>query len=379
MSMTNTFLKTRKKKILHILVLPKLAGSQRISLSLLKGLSNNEYQKYVLFSNDVVDFELFSKCKKEFEDANVTVLISRNMYRKIGKKDVLALLEIYRLCKKERFDVVHTHSTKPGFIGRIAATLAHTPIIIHTVHGLAFHKYIRFPIWQFYWLCEMVASFFCTKIVLVNAYYKKYFKFFQSKLLTIYNGIDFNILDFKNKKCCKIIKVLFIGRLDTPKDPLTLLQAAKEVIKEEPETCFTLVGDGDMYKDCEIFIKNNHLEQNIILTGWQSDITKYYITHHIFISSSIYEAFGLMFIEAGYYKLPVVTTNVEGIPEVIENMVTGLLSPPRCPQLLAKNVLYLIRNEEQRKYMGENGYKRVTSLFDIKQMKEKYYKLYQGK
>jgi glycosyltransferase involved in cell wall biosynthesis len=358
-------------------VLPKLAGSQRISLAILKGLLNSEYRKYVLFSNDVVDVELMFQCKKAFEDAGVTVLFSRNMYREIGLKDVLALIEIYKLCKKERFDIVHTHSTKPGIIGRIAAALAHTPLIIHTVHGLAFHKYVGFPIWQFYWFCEMVASFFCTKIVLVNTYYSKYFKLFHSKLLTIYNGIDFDIIDFTNDRYCRKIRVLFVGRLDTPKDPLTLLQAAKEVIKEEPETCFTLVGDGEKYKECETFIKNNHLEQNITMTGWQSDITGYYKTHHIFISSSIYEAFGLMFIEAGYYKLPVVATNVEGIPEVIEDTVTGLLSPPRCPHLLAQNVLYLIRNNEQRKYMGENGYKRVTSLFDIKRMKEKYYKLYQ--
>lgn len=377
--MSNNFSRTGSKKILHILVLPKLAGSQRISLAILKGLSNTEYQKYVLFSNDVIDNESMFQCKKAFEDAGVTVLFSQNMYRKIGLKDVLALTEIYKLCKKERFDIVHTHSTKPGIIGRIAATLAHTSLIIHTVHGLAFHKYVRFPIWQFYWLCEMAASFFCTKIVLVNTYYKKYFKFFQSKLLTIYNGIDFDILDFKNDKYCEILKVLFIGRLDTQKDPMTLLQAAKEVITEEPETCFTLVGDGEKYKECEMFIKNNRLDQNITLTGWQNNITEYYKTHHIFISSSIYEAFGLMFIEAGYYKLPVVATNVEGIPEVIENMVTGLLSPPRCPHLLAQNVLYLIRNDEQRKCMGENGRKRVTLLFNAKQMKEKYYKIYQNK
>jgi glycosyltransferase involved in cell wall biosynthesis len=66
-----------------------------------------------------------------------------------------------------------------------------------------------------------------------------------------------------------------------------------------------------------------------------------------------------MFLEAGYHKLPVVATNVEGVPEVIDNNVTRLLSSPRNPHLLAQNVLYLIRNEEQRKIMGKNGYKRV--------------------
>lgn len=183
---------TVRKKILHILVLQKLAGSQHVSLEILKNLPDDEYSKYVLFSNDFVEDELKLQCIKAFENAGVVVLISKNMYRKIGPRDLPAFIEIYKLCRKERFDIVHTHSTKPGFIGRIAATLAKTPAVIHTVHGLAFHDYLGFPLWQFYWLCEMAASFFCTKIVLVNNYYRKYFRFFDSKVSTIYNGVDFS-------------------------------------------------------------------------------------------------------------------------------------------------------------------------------------------
>jgi glycosyltransferase involved in cell wall biosynthesis len=173
-----------------------------------------------------------------------------------------------------------------------------------------------------------------------------------------------------------MVKVLFVGRLDTPKDPLTILQTVQEVIKEEPETYFTLVGDGEKYRECETFISNNHLENNVCLAGWQSDVSKYYTTHQIFIASSIYEAFGLMFLEAGYYKLPVVATNVEGIPEVIEDKVTGLLSSPRNPYLLAQNLLQLIKNEKQCKDMGERGYERVTNLFSSEKMVEEYRKLY---
>jgi glycosyltransferase involved in cell wall biosynthesis len=174
-----------------------------------------------------------------------------------------------------------------------------------------------------------------------------------------------------------MIKVLFVGRLDTPKDPLTMLRAAQEVLVEEPETFFTLVGDGEQYKICDTFVKDNHLENNIYLAGWQSDVTTYYRTHHIFMASSIYEAFGLIFLEAGYYKLPVVATNVEGIPEVVEDKVTGLLSPPKNYHVLAQNVLRLIRNKEQRIYMGKMAYKRVTTMFSSIYMVKQYKKLYE--
>ncbi|MDR0551879.1 MAG: glycosyltransferase [Spirochaetaceae bacterium] len=185
-----------RRKILHIQVLPKLSGVQRISLEIFKSLSNEEYDKYILFSGDAADGSLTINCVEEFEKAGAKVLFSKNMCREIGFKDIAAFIEIYKLCKKERFDIVHTHSTKPGIIGRIAATLAHVPLVIHTVHGLAFHNYIKFPKWQFYWICEMFASFFCAKIVLVNHYYSRYFKFFKSKLMTIYNGVDFSM--YKN-------------------------------------------------------------------------------------------------------------------------------------------------------------------------------------
>jgi glycosyltransferase involved in cell wall biosynthesis len=366
------------KKILHIQVIPKLSGVQRVSLEILKHLSNEKYEKYILWGNDDIDDAVKFQCKEEFEKIGVKVLFTRNLYRAIGLKDILAFIEIYKLCKKERFDIVHTNSTKPGIIGRIAATLARIPVVIHTVHGLAFHKYVKFPIWQFYWICEMIASFFCTKIVLVNTYYSKYFKYFGSKLLTIYNGIDFSIYQNSknNNTINEKVKILFVGRLDTQKDPLTLLRAAKEVLKEEPDTHFSLVGDGEKREECEMFIQNNHLGNNVFLEGWQYDVAKYYETHHIFMNSSIYEAFGIIFIEAGYHKLPIAATNVEGIPEVIEDKVTGLLSPPRDPHKLAQNVLYLIRNEKQRKLMGENGYRRVISLFNAMQMAEKYENLY---
>jgi glycosyltransferase involved in cell wall biosynthesis len=113
------------------------------------------------------------------------------LYREIGIRDIGAFIEIYSICKRERFDIVHTHSTKPGIIGRIAAKLAHVPLVIHTVHGLSFHDFVKFPRWHFYWICEMIASFFCDNIVLVNNYYRKYFKLFKSKVITIYNGVNF--------------------------------------------------------------------------------------------------------------------------------------------------------------------------------------------
>ena len=160
------------KKILHIQVLPKLSGAQKVSLDILRSLPT-EYDKYILFG-DLLDSGDKADCIKQFEKVGVKVLLLSELKREICWNDIHAFWKIFKLCKKEKFDIVHTNSTKPGIIGRIAATLAGVPLVIHTVHGLAFHQFMKFPRWHFYWLCEMFASLFCDKIILVNQYYSKY-------------------------------------------------------------------------------------------------------------------------------------------------------------------------------------------------------------
>lgn len=367
-----------KKKILHIQVLPKLSGVQRISLEIIRLLPNNEYDKYILFSNSTDKGDM-SECIKQFELAGVKVLLSDNLKREICLSDFSAFVEIYKLCRKEKFDIVHTHSTKSGIVGRIAAYIACVPLVIHTVHGLSFHKFIKSPKWQFYWLCEMFSSLFCDKITLVNNYYGRYFNWFKRKTSTIYNGLDYSGFKIDNDMIIDENSILYVGRLDLQKDPITLLKAAKLVCDINPLAKFTLVGDGEKYEECNNFIEQNNLTRNVFLEGWQSDISKYYQSHSIFAMSSIYESFGLIFLEAGYYKLPVVATNVEGIPEVVKNNITGLLSDPKDYKALANNILKLLNDSNLRVDMGKKGYERVTTMFTIERMVSQYISLYQYK
>ncbi len=371
------------KKILHILVLSQISGSQRISLDILRNLPNDEFEKHVLFGTEIKG-DKRQECQRLFEEAGVKVIYLNSLKRSIGLSDLSAATAIYKLCRKERYDIVHTHSTKPGIIGRIAATVAHVPIVIHTVHGLAFHDYIKFPKWQFYWLCEMFASCFCDHIVLVNQYYKKYFKWFKHKTCTIYNGVDFSQYHdikylTKQEGHEPTIKILFVGRLDTPKDPLTLLKAAQIVIRAIPSVQFTIVGNGELYDTCKQFIHANNMEEYINLAGWQNDVGPFYEKHDIFVLTSIYESFGLIFVEAGYHYLPIVTTNVEGIPEVVKNGKTGFLSNARDYKKIADYIIQLAKDPQLRIKMGENAHVWVSEHFSIKQMVDKYIDIYNCK
>jgi glycosyltransferase involved in cell wall biosynthesis len=110
--------------------------------------------------------------------------------------------------------------------------------------------------------------------------------------------------------------------------------------------------------------------------GWQNSLSDYYQAADIFISSSIYEAFGLTFLEAGYHKLPIISTNVEGIPEVVLNEKTGLLCNPRDYNVMSENIIRLSNDSQLRSLLGKNGYKYVTKKFSVSDMVSKYEAVY---
>ena len=368
-------------KILHIQVLPKLSGVQKVSLEIFKKLNDEKYDKYILFS-DTLDCGDRIECIKEFEETGAKVLFSKHLKREIGISDFHALIELYKLCKREKFDIVHTNSTKPGIIGRIAAFVAGVPLVVHTVHGLSFHKFVKFPIWQFYWACEMIASCFCHKIIIVNKYYLKYFKWFKNKTCTIYNGVDYSKFPISNingyTERHGRVNVLFVGRLDKPKNPLLLLEVARRLRITHPNTHFYIVGDGEYMEQCHRFVSDNQLHDYVSLEGWRTNVYNYYQQSDVFAVPSIYEAFGIMFLEAGYYKLPVCSTTAEGIPEVVINNLTGVLCEPNDVEAFTKNLTLLIDNAELRKQMGENGHTRVIECFNSSMMVSEYLKIYKS-
>lgn len=366
------------KKLAHVLVLPKLAGSQQFCLTLLSSLT--EYDRYVLVSSsEDVDERQRQEFISRFEDAGVTIVWCKFLRRDIGFFDFKALAELYKIYKNYNFDIVHTNSTKPGIIGRIAAKFAGVNLIVHTVHGISFYKgqsnFKRF----IYWLIEAIALQFGHINITVNKFYLKYYKcFFWKKNICIYNGILFpestHFIDKYPLGAAK--RLLFVGRLDSQKDPLTLLKAFSMVVINFPDLILDIVGDGELHKDCCDYVKINNLQSNVIIHGWLDDPSTFYANADIFICPSKYEAFGLIFLEAAFFKLPIISTQVEGIPEVVINDVMGFLVEPSNPQALADKIVRLLENPDLRLKFGEEGRNIVMEKFDKSTMIEAYRALY---
>lgn len=368
------------KKLAHVLVLPKLAGSQQFCLNLLSCLT--EYDRYVLVSSS----EYISNHQKKefisrFEAEGITIIWCKFLKRNIGLHDLKAMAELYRIFNKYNFDIVHCNSTKPGIIARIAARLAKVELIVHTVHGVSFYKsqsrLKRFS----YWLIEMVAMQFGHVNVTVNKFYLKYYKYvFWKESVCIYNGMKFPDVQIdKLQLSSNNKKLLFVGRLDTQKDPLTLLKSFSILVNKYPGLTLDVVGDGELYNECRDFINIHNLQNCVNLHGWVDDPSSFYQNADIFVCPSIYEAFGFIFLEAAFFKLPIVSTNVEGIPEVVIDGEMGFLIEPNNYEMLANKIMVLLDDDTLSVTFGEKGHATVIEKFELKHMIDDYRDLYQNK
>lgn len=383
----------KKIKVVHIQVLPKMSGVQQFSYRLLSNLPDNKYEKYILFSSteSVSAFQKISLIDN-FSSKNIKIIWLDSLKRDIGMHDFRCLLDLYRIFKKYQFDIVHTNSTKPGIVARFAARLARVKKIIHTVHGIAFHNQQNFFKRLVFFIIE---SFFVPMShynVCVNKYYLKFYnKIPFSHALTIYNGMDFSLYSSEKSDAASLplslinkndnsLHLLFVGRLDFQKDPLTLLAGFKLLLEKIVDIqCYLhIVGDGELFEQCKTYCVGSNIEDRVIFHGWVAQPQIFYSLCDVFVCSSVYEAFGFTLIEAGFYGLPIVATKVEGIPEVVVDGKTGILVPPSNPEKLSLAIENLICNPSLRESFGNNGKHYVINNFSIFKMVAEYESLYLG-
>jgi len=306
-------------------------------------------------------------------------------------KDLKTFLDIWRIIKKKSPEIVHTHSSKAGLLGRLAAKLARIPIVVHTPHGHVFFGYFGSFKTKIFIILERFVSRITDKIIaLTNEEKKDYIKFRianEDKFDVIYSGIELDkFKELSEDKKQNFVKELGIpeksliigtvGRLVPVKGHEFLIKAAKYIISKYPEAFFVFTGDGPLEQNLKRQALELGINNNIIFLGWRSDAAKIISVYDIFALPSLNEGMGRVLAEAMALGKPIVGSNVGGIPDLVTHGKNGFLVPVRNSEKLAKYIRILIKNKEQREKMGQVG-KEMVKNFSKEKMVEKIANLYE--
>ncbi len=372
----------KKLKICHIITRMIIGGAQENTLLSAIGHIENGHES-VLITGPTTGPE--GKLLEKYDNLKKLEIIELpNLKRNISPlNDILSYFELRKILKKYKFDVVHTHSSKAGIIGRIAATHEKVPCVVHTVHGQAFHKYEK-PWKNFiYKTGERLAAKYCHKIFAVaqamidQCVEAKIAPI--SKYKVVYSGMDINLF-LNSKENCELRKNLeilpntpvvgVIARLFPLKGYEDLIPVAAKVAKKIPSVKFLIIGNGILKNKLLLQIKDLGISNNFIFIGLiaPEEIHKYTPLMNILLHLSLREGLPRTVVQALASSKPAIAYNLDGTPEVIINGETGFIISPRDIDETAEKTIELLNDEKKAKEMGLNGKKLVAKKFDWRRM-----------
>jgi len=347
----------RKINILYVITKLELGGAQKQLLSLVRGLDKERFNPYILTAYD----GLLVDAAKDIP--GLKLIRCRFLERPIRLiKDILALFFIYGFIKNNNIDIVHTHSSKAGILGRLAAKASGVRTIIHTVHGWSFHDYQSGITYYFYLFLEKLCAYFSSAIVVVSQWDKRQAARQLAGRQDRYKLIRYtiNYEEFRNKtEASQARKEFGLSEADLvigmvacfkpQKSPLDFIKLAGAIKKDFPNAKFILVGDGILRKKVCALINKLNLKEQIILTGWRNDIASILSCLDVFVLTSLWEGLPIAVLEAMAAGLPVVATDTGGISEVVLHGKTGYLVKPRDVQALQDRLSELLMKPYLRK------------------------------
>ena len=371
----------KKLKICHLITRMIIGGAQENTLFSCRGQIENGHD-VTLATGPTSGPE-----GKLLEEQNVDGLkidIFPNMIRALNPlKDFKAYLELKKYFKEQQFDVVHTHASKAGIIGRAAAWAAKVPAVIHTVHGPAFHRYEKAWKNKLYISAEKFAAKRCHKIVCVaDAMTQQFLEAGISRpemYQTVYSGM--NLDDYLELDGDKSLRAKYdipeeavvigkIARLFELKGHEFLIQAAKRLIEKNKNVHILLIGDGLLRAEIEMEIKKLGIENNFHFSGLipPRDVPKHTAAMDIVCHLSLREGLPRAVVQGLAAEKPVVAYNLDGAPEVVFNNETGFICPAESVDEVTEALEKLVNSEELRKKLGQAGRKLVSEKFAWQKM-----------
>lgn len=384
-------------RILYLITKSNFGGAQRYVHDLAIAMKERGHEVAVGFGGSGL-------LKERLEAAGVRTIPIPSLERDVSlKNDIRAFFEIFRLLRAERPDILHLNSSKVGALGALAGRLlniagrlrelirrGHHPIrIIFTGHGWAFNEerndFERTLIGIVHWMTIMLAH----RVIAVSRRTREQILSLPlpipwNRISIVYNGVgEPKTLSRKVAREIILAGTKWEGRA-FPKDVLVIgtlaelhrnkgliyavegMAMLKKMLGER--ALLLIVGEGEERKNLEALIDSLDLSNDVLLAGYRQNGACLLSAFDAFLLPSVTEAFPYAILEAGKAGLPIIASSVGGIPEVIDDMESGILIHSKNPQEIFRAIKFLIEEPERRKRFGEAIDARIAKRFSLKQM-----------
>jgi glycosyltransferase involved in cell wall biosynthesis len=291
--------------------------------------------------------------------------------------DLKATLDLYAIIRRERYDVVHAHSAKGGFVGRLAARLAGVPAIIYTPSGLPFNPFISRHVFLLYLALERFAGLYTDAIIAAceseRQQVARHKLVAESKVLLLPNPFHVAACKPSVSPAAKRQElglsprdpvVGTVARLTRQKGVEFFVEAAAIVLRSHPRAQFVLVGDGELRPQVEAQIKNLDIVSSFYFLGLRADYLDIMATFDVFAMPSLWEGLPYAPLEAMALAKPVVVTDVTGLRDIIQHRVNGILVPAQSAQALGQAIVTLLEDKDLAARLGEEGRRSLGQRYD---------------
>jgi len=354
---------TKDLNVCHLIGSLKIGGAERQVVNILNELQCKK-KILIVFEKNVNGF--FDNLSDEIEVIEFGVRL---------RYFPLYIHNLSKLLRKIKVNVVHSHMYWSSFYGVPAAKIANIPVIVTSEHGKNLWKKWQHRLIEKYIISSCADIRLCVSRDILNI----------RRDIDGVPGLKLKVLPNSTylprlgpKKSSDRIVIGAIGRFIDAKDYPTLIHVASILKKEKLSFIIYIIGDGPVYSQIENMINDLELNDNVELPGSQSNVDHWLEKMDIFVMSSVREGQPLALLEAMAYKLPVVATNVGGIPDTITDGVEGLLVPPGCQYSIAAALKKLILNTDMRVNMGLKSREKIKKQFSIEANCSKLINIYQS-
>jgi len=364
-------------KVIHIITRLDKGGSSENTLHTCIGLRKKGFNVKIIYGKTINEnTNLIEEAKQE----GVNFIYLKYLVRDIHPfLDLLSLIKLYIILRKERPQIVHLHSSKAGVLGRLCCFLLKVPIVIYSPHGHVFYGYFNKFFTKVIIYAEKILSCLCDMIILLTSQSRfEWVYVFKiaplHKTFVVPSGLDLermkvsgNMEELRRKFGFPINKIIVgnCSRFVPIKGQKFILEAVPFVVNKRKDVLFVIAGEGPLEEDLKKIVERLKIHNYVKFLPWQENPSEFIKSLDIFVHYPLNEGMGRVLIEAFYQERLVIASNVGGIPSLVDTN-TGFLVEPQNPYKLADIILYAINHKDRLRYKIQEAKKRV--LFFTKEM-----------